>query len=330
LSQSGPIDDLGDFAAVAKPARGGTLKEYVAYEHAAGRPAFLAPDGTHAWIQEARGVLGCFPLEYDGPLDARFIRHVLKQPGIWMLTYLVAGTESQPANCVDYVCRGPNYRLESLSPRARRDIRRGLRSFQIRLCTWDEVAEHGYPAHADTRARHGRPPPSPDDVRTFVELRRPFPHFEVWGAWDGDALAAWMSVAKVDNWALIEKAPSRTAARRNCPNNALLYAATRHLLVAEGRAFVSNGRSSTLLGVRNRPLHRYKARMGYEPVPRRRAFALHWMLGLVMKPRAAAPAWEVLAELLPRVPALRKAAALARLVSGREGASLAWTRTPKP
>ena len=120
MSQAGPIDDLGDFAAVAKPAPGGTLKEYVAYEHAAGLRAFLAPDETHVWIQEARGVLGCFPLEYGGPLDARFMRHVLRQPGIWMLTYLVAGTESQPANCVDYVCRGPNYHLESLSPRARR------------------------------------------------------------------------------------------------------------------------------------------------------------------------------------------------------------------
>ena len=49
-----------------------------------------------------------------------------------------------------------------------------------------------------------------------------------------------------------------------------------------------------------------------------------------MKPGAAAPAWESMAELLPRVAALRKAAALARLVSGREEASVAWTKTPKP
>jgi hypothetical protein len=125
MSQPGTSEDLGDVAAVAKPAPGGTLAEYLAYEHAAGRPAFLAPDGTHAWIQESRGVLMRFPIEHAGPPDSGFLRYLLRQRGIWLGSYLVEGTDSQPANCIDYICRDPNYHLEALSPRARRDIRRG-------------------------------------------------------------------------------------------------------------------------------------------------------------------------------------------------------------
>jgi hypothetical protein len=325
LTARAPIDDLGDFAAVAQPAPGGTLKEYVAYEQASGQGAFMSPDGTHAWVHETRGALMRFPIEYIGPLDKVFARRLLRERGIWILTYLVEPTDVHPADCVNYVCRGPDYHLESLSARARRDIRRGLRNFRIRLCTWDEVARLGRPAHNDTQVRHGRPVTTEENFAGFVARRRASPHFEVWGAWQGDELAAWMTVAKVDNWAIVENAPSRTNARRNCPNNALLYAATRHLIVGEGRAFVSSGRSSTLMGVGNLPLHRYKARMGYEPVPRRRAFALHWLLGLAVQPRPASLAWETLAALLPKVPALRKTAALSGMVSGREQASVGWT-----
>lgn len=321
MSHPGPVENLCDIAAVAKPAPGGTLEEYLAYEHACGRPAFLAPDGTHAWIQEWRGALMRFPIENAGPPDSGFLRYLLRQRGIWMVSYLVEGTGSQPANCIDYICRDPNYHLASLSPPARRDIRRGLRRLRIRLCTWDEVADRGYPAQADTEVRHGRPRPSPEGVRKFVRRRRAFPHFEVWGAWEGEDLAAWMCVIKVNNWALIENAPSRTDSRRNCPGNALLYAATRHLLVEEGRTLVSNGRSSMDPGGNPLPLHRYKTRMGYMPIPRRREVAAHGLLRLLLRPT---PAWDTLARLLPGVSAVSRTAGLARALSGRAELSLAW------
>jgi hypothetical protein len=324
MSQPGTSEDLGDVAAVAKPAPGGTLAEYLAYEHACGRPAFMSPDGTHAWIQESRGVLMRFPLEEVAAPDRRFVRRLLRRPGVWMASYVVEGTDAHPANCLNYICRDPNYHLEALSPRARRDIRRGLRRFRIRLCTWEEVADRGYPAEADTEVRHGHPRPSPEGVREFVRQRRAFPHFEIWGAWEGKDLAAWMSVAKVDNWALIENGPSRTESRRNCPNNALLYAATRRLLVEEGRAFVSNGRSSMLLGADNLPLHRYKTRMAYVPIPRCREVAAHWLPRLLLKPKAVSLAWDALARLLPGVSAVHRAAGLARVLSGRAEFSLAW------
>ncbi|MCX5671444.1 MAG: hypothetical protein NTU94_09025 [Planctomycetota bacterium] len=326
MSHPGTSEDLGDVAAVAKPAPGGTLAEYLAYEQAAGRPAFLSPDGTHAWIQESRGVLMRFPIEHAGLPDSGFLRYLLRRRGIWMASYLVEGTDSQPANCFDYVCRDPNHDLESMPAPVRRDIRRGLRRFRIRLCTWDEVADRGYPAEADTEVRHGHPRPSPEGVREFVRRRRAFPHFEVWGAWEGEDLAAWMCVAKVNRWALIENAPSRTESRRNCPNNALLYAATRRLLVEEGRAFVSNGRSSMLLGADNLPLHRYKTRMGYVPIPMCRAVAAHWLLGMLVRPKAISLAWDGLARLLPSSATVRRAASLSRVLSGRADLSLAWAQ----
>lgn len=313
-------------AAVALPAPGGTLKQYVAYEEASGRSCALSSDGTQAWVAGVRGELRRLPMECTQPPDADLVKSLLGRRGVWMVTYLLAPDESHPANCFDYVCRNPDYRLEALSSHARRDIRRGLRSFNVRLCTWDELAAKGYPAEVDTTVQHGYITPSSRVIRKFAQRRRRFPLFEIWGAWKGEELAAWMSVIKVDDWAAIDVCRSRTARLRHCPNNALLYAATRTLLVEEKRKYVSYGLSSLQVEVNDLAMHQYKVRMGYEAVPVWRTVALHWTLGPLLKPRAASLGWEAMAKLLPKLPALRRAAGLARLLSGRDSAPLAWAQ----
>lgn len=325
-----PPEPEVDYAAVTQPAPGGTLADYVAHEQAAGRHAVLTAGGTQAWIGGVGGELLRLPMECTDPPDANVVRNLLRLRKIWMVSYLLPPDEAHPANCFDYVCRTSDYVIDGLSSHARRDIRRGLRSFTVRLCRWDELADRGHPAAVDTAARHGYVEPASDKTRRFVAQREGSPLFEIWGAWEGDDLAAWMSVAKVDDWAVIDLCRSRTDALRNCPNNALLYAATRRLMVEEKRTYVSYGLSSLQVDVNELSMHKYKVRMEYEALPMRRTFVLHPLLRPLLASPLASRAWQRLAKARPQFSALRKAAGLARLLSGEETSPLAWAEPGPP
>ena len=71
-------------------------------------------------------------------------------------------------------------------------------------------------------------------------------------------------------------------------------------------------------------MHKYKVRMGFEAMPLHRMFAPCWSLRPLLKSSVASRVWEYLADRFPQYSALRKAAGLSRLMSGRETAPLAW------
>ena len=314
----------GDITAVSGPAPGGTLSEFVEYQRSLGRGAALSRDGKYAWVPGVKGELQRFPLECNEPVGTADIREVLALPKIRMVSYLVDGDQAHPPNCFDYVCRRPDYSLDSLSKNARRDIRRGLRSFVVRLCTWDELAAKGFVAHAETAERHGYAAAEPRWLEEMVARQRDTPFHEIWGAWQGADLAAWMTIIKIDDWALVDIARSCTGALKGCPNNAILYEASRHLLAGENRKYVTYGLSSIQVDVNERSMHRYKTRMGYEPLPVRRVFESRGPLRLILKSTLLSWIWEKSAKALPRSAALKKLAGMSRILSGREKAPLDW------
>ena len=313
-----------DITAVASPAPGGTLAGFTEHLKAHGLPCDLTADGTQAWVPGARSELQRFPFECTEPVDDAVLREVLKQQGIRVVSYLVEGGAAAVPNCFDYVCRDSGYTIDNLPKNARRDIRRGLRGFAVRLCTWDELAERGSAAHADTMARHGYASPPPDYIQHLTERLRGSPFYEVWGAWQGDELAAWMTIIKIDDWAMIDLARSCTEALNLCPNNALLYTATRHLLVDQKYAYVTYGLSSIQVNVHELSMHKYKTRMGYEALRMHRVFVVQPAL----RPLVTSPlmSWglEKLAGLCPKSANLRKIAGMSRLLSGRQKSGLAW------
>lgn len=314
-----------DAAAVTPHAPGGTLTEYIEYLKSTGIPCAISADQRQAWIHGGyRGHLIRIPPECIEPIDPAISRGLLHQRGVWVVSYLLAGDEKHPPNCFDYVCRDLNYSIEKLHSYARRDIRRGLRSFKVRLCTWDELAEKGFAAEVDTNVRHGYTAPSQEGFKRMVQQKRGTPFLEIWGALDETDLAAWLEVIKVDNWAIINLVRSCTKSLRLCPNNALLYAVTRRILVEEKREYVNYGLSSSQVNVARLSMHKYKIRMGYEAVPLHRVFVVHPLLRPMLTPRAASWVWEKAAVLMPTSKILRRVAGMSRLLSGREKKPLAW------
>ncbi len=313
-----------EIAAVVPPAPGGSLREYVAFLEGCGETCYLPADGSQAWIQNLRGLLVRFPIERTEPVDPEELKAVLRLPGVKIASYLLEPDDEHPAVCLDYVCRNTEYHIDGLPSHGRRDIRRGLRRFTCRLCSWDELAEHGYDVHAETFARHGYAPPHPDGIRRYAEARRGTPFFDIWGAWDGDEMAAWMAVIKIDDWAIIHWANSRTSVLKNCPNNAILYLALRQLLAEEKRTFVTYGLSSIQATETHMGLHRYKMRMGFKATPMHRVFAPRLLLRPLLEPKIASWLWDRLEHLVPKSPIVHKIAGVSRIMSGRERTPLAW------
>lgn len=316
------IDDVGS---VIEPASGGTLKEYVEHFKSIGKPALLSDDGKQAWIEGVKSHIQRCPVECTETVDKKIIKQLLRIPGIKVISYMLTGDDFEP-NCFDYICYGPDYDIESMSFSTRRNIRMGLRSFEVRLCTWDELLEKGFAAHCDTYQRHGYKEPSRDEFEKIIAQQRKTKFYDVWGAFCGNELAAWMSVYKVDDWAMIDLARSMTKHLKKCPNNAICYIATKYMITKEKRKYISYGASSVQVNVNEVSMHEYKIKMGYEAVPMHLKFELKPMLRPFICWPVSSWIWEKLAVPLGRVSAVRKIAGMSRLLSGREEDPLAWAR----
>jgi len=301
-----------------------TLGQYVARLEARGLGCALAAEGTEAWVPGARSELQRLPLECTAEPDPALLRRLLSRPGVWVVSYQQQGRESHPANCVLYICRDPSYSIDTLSRNGRRDVRRGQRNFTVRPCSWSELAAKGFRAQADTAIRHGYSLPSPAEFERGVRRLQDCSCSQVWGAWNRDELAAWISVVRIEDWALINIARSCTAVLTLCPNNALLFAATRQLLVEEKRRHVTYGLSSIQISARDMSMHSYKGRMGYEAVPLHRRFVVHPLLRGAVSARFMSWWWDRLARVFPHREGLRKLAGMSRLLSGRDHTPLRW------
>lgn len=304
-------------------APGGTLAEFVNFFKANGKPAVFDSQSGQAWIEGVRSHLQRFPVECTETVDKKVITQLLKTGGVKVVSYMLTGDNFQP-NCFDYICCGPDYDIDSLSPNSRRDIRRGLRSFQVRLCTWDQLLEKGFDAHCDTYQRHGYKKPSRDEFEKIITEQRKTNYYDVWGAFHGDQLAAWMSVYKVDDWAMVDLARSMTKHLKMCPNNAICYIATKYMIEKEKLKYVSYGSSSVQVNVNELHMHKYKIKMGYEAVPMHRKFIVAPYLRPFISWPLSSWMWEKLAIPLGRISQVRKIAGMSRLLSAREKEPLAW------
>lgn len=320
-------DILSRVGQVAAPGTSGTFEDYVGYLRATHQPCLLSQKGSQGWIPHLRGELTRMPMLGVDPPSEEEIRRALGGRGIWIVSYLRVLDEQHLANCFAYVCRERSYNMQTLHQTARNKVRRGLRSFTLRVCTPQEFAEQGFAAEIETAQRHGHSPPRPQAVRQFAESRQS-PFHDIWGAWDGQNLAAWLSVLKIDDWAFIEAGGSRTEWLRLAPNNALRYIVARYYLGVENRSYVQSGVSSVQGAPNLRSLHDFKVKMGFQAVPLCRVFVPHPLLCPLLGLTVCSRLWDLLAGWRRESMILAKVAGLSRLLSGREEDPLAWSRSP--
>lgn len=328
MTSDAPADNDMQASRVPSPtasAPGVTLADFIGGFEQRGLPCALTAGATQGWIPGVRGELQRFPNECTGPVDSATRRRLLRRRGIWIVSCLVEPDRTHPPNCFNYVCRNREYDLSKLRKQVRKTIRRGMRQLDIRLCTWDEIAEHGRPAYDDTLERHGFARSAGDGVKRASTSKRDLRFHEAWGAWHHRDLVAWLTLGKIDNWAFFINTCSCSHALRLGANSALRHVVTHHVLVEENREWISSGVSSIYAGTQW-GIHRYKVRSGYQAIPRHRQFFLHPLVRPFIEPAACSWAIEKLASGLPHMENLRKLSGLSRLLSGREKDPLAWAQ----
>jgi hypothetical protein len=190
------------------------------------------------------------------------------------------------------VCDTPGYGIESLSANARSKVRRGLRRCEVTRVPFDTIAVDGVAADRDTLARQGR----------GVQLERPAwerfwaaaadtPGMEGWGAFVGGELAAFLVSVQLDDCVEFLLARSRSDRLDAYPNNALIFEATRIMLVERGLRQITFGLESLEpVG----PLDQFKFGMGFRAAPLRQRVVFHPVIHALLAPahlRARLRAW---------------------------------------
>lgn len=305
-------------------ATGGTLSEFADYFKSTAQPHCLStPD--QLWVPGSRGELIRKPVHCTAPVEEHESQKILQVPGTRVLTSLRVVSETRPANCILYLCRGEPYGMERISRNARKVIRRGLRNFECRRCTWDELANYGYAALVETDKRHGYAIRSREEFDDFVNRHRAgAAFFEVWGAWhDADTLAGWVLLSKVDDVATFLKVCSLTQFMSKAPNNVLHYLPMETLINDEKRRYVSTGFSSIQPGA-EMGLHEFKVRLGFDAIPVHRTYIVpRHIRPFIMSPLTSR-FWDASAKLLPKYSILRKISGMSQVLSGRQADPLAW------
>lgn len=179
------------------------------------------------------------------------------------------------------VCDTSGYGLETLSANARSKVRRGLKRCRIEAVASSVGASAGRRAHADTVGRQGRAGvldgPRWDRFWTAVGAT---PGMEVWGAWCGEDLAAFLVSVTFADCVEFLLARSRSDYLGAYPNNALLFSVTEEMLTRRQVGRITFGLESLEeVG----PLDQFKFGMGFRAEPLCQRVVLHPLLRAVLR-----------------------------------------------
>lgn len=251
-----------------------TMSEYAAHLEKAGTRVFPGTSGT-IWTTHHSGTLMRRPTCYVGPTSSAEVRKVLWHARAPAASYLLPPTSNRPANAWLYQCTDQNYSLTTLPSNMRRNVRRGLQELTIAPLESDAVLAHGAVAFCETRKRVGLNDGTPEEFRRRFTASSMLPEYVYFGAWRNGQLAAFVTIAEVDDWAEIEGGFSMDALRCYRPNEALVFTVLTRYLVERKFRVVGFGLSSIQADSKSDGLHRFKLKAGFEALPVHRAFVVH-------------------------------------------------------
>ena len=174
-----------------------------------------------------------------------------------------------------YILRRRAYNIESVHPKHRPRVRRGMQKFEVRLATAAELMAQGLDLNLNTMARQGRYDPEFGEKRrweTFVEAAFACSEVSFPAAFIGSHLAAYMVTCREHGWLHILHQMSRQEDLPDFPNHVLTYTVTEQAVNDCSLEAVCYG-CVPLFAADG--LHEYKLRFGYELIPHQSVIQLH-------------------------------------------------------
>ena len=279
-----------------------SLLDYARDRAAAGLRTYPGCAGTW-WLQYEIGALMRFPIFAVNQPSPKELMRLYSMRLAPLLSYLVEPTPARSADAVVYVCTNQQYHLKELEHSVQGNVKRGLREFQIRSLTVDEVIRFGERAFVDTWLRHGWAKTSCPDFQKYLSGPSTLCGNRFLGAWREGELAAFAGLIEVDDWVEVRVRFSTDASLKSRPNDALLFHILSHYLAERGFRTVSAGASSIDPTANTPGLHRFKVKMGFKAIPVRRVFRFHPALGVFVS-RASVALFSAVAKWVGRNPRL--------------------------
>jgi hypothetical protein len=178
-----------------------------------------------------------------------------------------------------YVMHRREYGLESVHPKHRPRVRRGMQTFHVKLATASELMAQGLALNLSTMARQERYDPEFGEKRrweTLVEAAFACSEVSFPAAFVGSRLAAYMITCREHGWLHILHQMSRQEDLPNFPNHVLTYTVTEQALRDDSLEAVCYGYVPLFAAD---GLHEYKLRFGYELIPHHSVIQLHPAFG---------------------------------------------------
>jgi hypothetical protein len=186
-----------------------------------------------------------------------------------------------------YVLRRREYGIESVHPKHRPRVRRGLETFYVKPATQSELIRQGRALNLNTMARQGRYDPEFGDRRrweTLVEAAFACREVSFPAAFVGSRMAAYMITCRECGWLHILHQMSRQEDLPNFPNHVLTYSVTKEATSDESLEAICYGYRPLFAAD---GLHEYKLRFGYELIPHQSAIQFHPVLDPALNNRVA-------------------------------------------
>lgn len=283
-----------------------SINDYAEKLTRAGKLVF--PSGLEGtfWVGYEPGSLTRIPTFNLEPPDPGEVQQTLWRGRAAVLSYLLEPDAHHPANAWFYVCSNREYSLDHLSSAMRRNVRRGLRELRIEPINLDQLLEYGAQAFCDTRRRIGLSDGTCRNFRRRYTSWGKCSEHVFLGAWKGDILAAFLSIAEVADWAEFEGSFSCDSLLHLRPNDTLRFYALSYYLLEREFRIVSSGISSIQSTDNQSGLHNFMMKCGFEARSVHRAFVLHPLL-LPIPNRLVHSAIKTMVRFKPKNRLLRKA-----------------------
>ncbi len=262
-------------------------------------------EGDTRWYEAGPRFLLAVPTHHpiDPPPDQ--IRHLLRRSGALGVRYV---SRTRGRSSWRMVLDRPDYGLGVLSGNTRSKIRRGLKHNEIRRVSGAELKRFGEQAFRDTVERQGRAKRYPlERWYRLLEAADRTPGIEIWSAWHGDTLAAYLLIMLFEDACEFYEARSRNDALRWYPNNALIFHVAESLMRERAVPRITFG----IEGLEELDsLDQFKLTMGFAKEPIRQHVVFHPLLATALSP---SPVRRAVARLGERSSFWQRASNLVRL-----------------
>jgi hypothetical protein len=225
------------------------------------------------WHDQGPRFYQAFPYHYLFNLEQEDINLLLNEEKAIGLRYFSPLDSSFGAASYHVIYKGTNYSLNSISKKARHDVRRGLGYMRVEPITFERLAEEGWVLRYETLVRQGRAKAETREKwQKLCMSASDLPGFEAWGALENGFLIGSIISFICDDCVNILYQQSRTLYLPQRVNNTLIFSFTKELLNRKDKLWIFYGLHSL-----DAPpsVDRFKFRMGYTFRPARQQVIFH-------------------------------------------------------